>query len=863
MVGQSVPLLFGLSTIVLVSVLAWLHAARLASAKRRHQEALDALSSSEERTRLIVEGALDAVVTIDSAGSITGWNTHAEATFGWTCEEVLGRELSTTIIPPRHAEAHHLGLRRFLDTGLSRVLNRRVELSAVDRSGREFPVEIAITPIRTSNGIGFCAFLRDITRRLEATAALHESEQRFRSLAESLPHLVWTCRPDGWCDFLSRQWVEYTGRPEAEQLGYGWADYLHPEDRERAQREWAAISRSGENYDIEFRIRRHDGAYRWFKTRAIPMRDAAGDVVKWFGSNTDVHDYKVSQQELRTQVERLHLLDRSTRAIGERRDLREIFADVLGSLETGLAVDFACTCTYDAAGRALTVYETGAASRTLVAALPAGTRIDIDAEGLAGSVSGQVVYEPDLTGSRAPSLRRLHAAGLTAMVLAPLAVESRLFGVLVAARRAAASFSSPECEFLRQLAEHLGLAAQQSELYNSLQAAYDDLQRTQQAILQQERLRALGQMSSGIAHDINNALSPAALYLQSMLEQEQGLSASARANLQIVERSIASVAETIGRLREFYREREPQQAQEAVDPNRALQQAAELTRARWHDMPQQRGIVIELVTDLAPGLPSIVGTASELRDAVTNLILNAVDAMPAGGKLTLQSRLLPGGTGSDAADGAGLVEISVRDSGIGMSAEARSRCLEPFYTTKGERGTGLGLAVVYGMLERHGARIEIDSEPGRGTVMRLLFPVSRTTAPASSVAPATTLRALRLLLVDDDPILLRSLQEILQSDGHEVVAATGGQAGIDALRATETGGKGFSAVITDLGMPHVDGRKVAAAAKSLSHPPPVVMLTGWGQRLIDDGDIPPHVDRVLGKPPRLAQLRAVLAELVG
>jgi PAS domain S-box-containing protein len=248
-----------LSMTLVFGALIWVHAARLEHSRRLRQEALDALSSGEERLRLIIEGALDAVVTIDRDGHITGWNSVAESAFGWSRDEALGRELGELIVPPRYVAAHRAGLRRFLETSESRVLNRRVELSAMHRSGREFPIEIAITPLRTSEGIAFCAFVRDITRRREVHAALEASEARFRTLAESLPNLVWTCRSDGWCDFLSRQWVEYTGRPESEQLGSGWAEQLHAADRDRVQALWASAVGRGERFDTEFRIRRYDG----------------------------------------------------------------------------------------------------------------------------------------------------------------------------------------------------------------------------------------------------------------------------------------------------------------------------------------------------------------------------------------------------------------------------------------------------------------------------------------------------------------------------------------------------------------------------------------------------------------------------
>jgi CheY-like chemotaxis protein len=199
-----------------------------------------------------------------------------------------------------------------------------------------------------------------------------------------------------------------------------------------------------------------------------------------------------------------------------------------------------------------------------------------------------------------------------------------------------------------------------------------------------------------------------------------------------------------------------------------------------------------------------------------------------------------------------------------MDEETRRRCLEPFYTTKGERGTGLGLAMVYGMIQRHSAELEIDSELGKGTTMRLIFTLSLPDTSASGLVPVFVppQSPLRILLVDDDPILLQSLRDTLQSDGHAITAASGGQAGIDAFAAAALStGTQFDVVVTDLGMPYVDGRKVAASVRALSPTVPIVMLTGWGQRLVADDEVPPHVDRVLNKPPRLADLRAILAEL--
>jgi PAS domain S-box-containing protein len=560
------------------------------------------------------------------------------------------------------------------------------------------------------------------------------------------------------------------------------------------------------------------------------------------------------QSKLETQLGRLRLLDGITRAIAERLDLPSILQVVVGSLEEHLPIDFACVCFYDAASSMLTVTRVGARSASLAAELELTeqAQIGVGQNGLARCVSGQLVYEPDVADSASPFPQRLAQRGLRSFVAAPLPVESRVVGVLIVARREAASFSSLDCEFLRQLGEHVALAVNQAQLNDSLQRAYDDLRQSQESVLQQERLRALGAMASGVAHDINNAISPVALYTEALLEYEDGLSERARNQLTIIKNSIDGVAQTVARLREFYRPQETQTTLTPINLNQTVQRVLALTRARWSDIPQKSGSVIHLETDLAADLPQISGAENEIRNGLTNLIFNAVDSMPEGGSLKVATSAAHGN-----------VCIEVRDSGIGMDEETRRRCLEPFFTTKGELGTGLGLPMVYGMVQRHDGKLEIDSERGRGTTVRMLLPI-RATADAAEMSegveqPVLPAANLRILIVDDDPMLLRSLKEVLESEGHSVTAADGGRAGIEAFERACANGHAFAAVITDLGMPHVDGRKVAAAVRKAVPDVAVIMLTGWGQRLLAENDIPPHVDRVLSKPPKLAELRAALA----
>ena len=396
-----------------------------------------------------------------------------------------------------------------------------------------------------------------------------------------------------------------------------------------------------------------------------------------------------------------------------------------------------------------------------------------------------------------------------------------------------------------------------------LQRAYDDLRQTQQTILQQERLRALGQMASGIAHDINNAISPASIYVETLLEKEPNLSKRARDYLTTTQRAIDDVAQTVSRLREFSRQREPQLILAPVNLNELVGQVVDLTRARWSDMQQQRGGSIEVKTELAEPLPLILGVESEIREAMINLIFNAVDAVADGGRISIRTRLFSPVLLSGTPGAVARVGVEVADSGIGMDDETRRRCLEPFFSTKGERGTGLGLAMVYGTMQRHNGDIEIDSTPGQGTTVRLLFPRPTVASelPFPLDTPPFVPRPLRLLLVDDDVVLLKSLADSLRSDGHEVVVAGGGREGIDAFLAGLAAGQPFAAVITDLGMPEVDGRKVAAAVKSAAPGTPVFVLTGWGRQLGAEVSMPSQVDRVLGKPPKLRELREALSSV--
>lgn len=566
-----------------------------------------------------------------------------------------------------------------------------------------------------------------------------------------------------------------------------------------------------------------------------------------------------AQGILQSQLQRLKLLQRITHAVGERQNLRSIYAVVVGTLEEHFSVELCCLCSYAAAEHELTVLSVSAKDGLSMEGLGLTEHavVPVNDTGLSRCIGGEMVYEPDLGRSQVPLMQALAEAGQYSLVAVPLEEAGSLFGVLICVREQANGFSSGECEFLRQLSEHVALAAHQAQLHDALRVAYEDLRQSQATALQQERLRALGQMASGIAHDINNAISPVTLYTESLLEDEPNLSLAARRHVEIIRRAVSDVAETVTRLHEFSRQRKGSTTLHPVDLNELARQVVGLTHARWSDMAQQRGVVIDMRAELDPELPIIMGIESELRDALVNLIFNAVDAMPDGGPLTVRTIFVhePARHGRPPVR---LVGLEVSDGGVGMDEDTQRRCMEPFFTTKGERGTGLGLAMVYGTMQRHGSGIKIDSALGKGTSFRFSFPVPSAHAVEVARAGQMEVPALDILVVDDDPLVSRAVRETFEKDGHRVSIADGGRAAIDAFISAQERGNPFRVVVTDLGMPHVDGHQVSQAVKTADNNAIVILLTGWGQRLLTEGGTPDNVDYVLPKPPTRNSLRTAL-----
>jgi signal transduction histidine kinase/DNA-binding response OmpR family regulator len=570
---------------------------------------------------------------------------------------------------------------------------------------------------------------------------------------------------------------------------------------------------------------------------------------------------KRAERDLHQQLTRISLLNQITHAISERIDLESILTVVLGRLEVHLPIDYGAVYLYNSQPatlcQAAARLKSPAPAPTGFAAEP--TPLPLADTGLEACAKGELLYEPDLVGTRTPLLKNLSEIKMGSAAVVPMMVERNLFGVLIAARSRTNGFSIGECEFLRTLCAHVALAAHQARLHTQLQSAYDELRQTQHAVMRHERLRALGQLASGIAHDINNTLSPISGYAELLLAHEKNLSETGRRYLHHIKTASDDVAHIVTRMLDFYRKREEHQPLLPVKLNQLSQQVIELTRPRWRDISQRRGISVDVKLDFDASLPEVIGTESELREALTNLVFNAVDAMPEGGVITVRSRVCSWAPGRGPLKTPTHVALEISDSGTGMDEDTRKRCFEPFFSTKGQRGTGLGLAMVYGVMQRHDGAIEVESEPGKGATFRLVFPVRQAPRTESVVPPAAAepLPPLRILFVDDEPLLRELVKEILEQDGHLVEVADGGQSGLDAFRAANLRAEAFDVVVTDLGMPRLDGRQLAQILKSESPATPIILMTGWGT-LIKGEDLPAQIDGMLNKPPRIGELQEVL-----
>ncbi len=386
-----------------------------------------------------------------------------------------------------------------------------------------------------------------------------------------------------------------------------------------------------------------------------------------------------------------------------------------------------------------------------------------------------------------------------------------------------------------------------AERTQELEEALAELKTTQRQIVQQERLRAFGEMASGIAHDFNNALMCIIGYSEILLEDPAQVADSATVleYLKFINTAGRDASQVVGRLREFYRPREEGDVFYVLDLNKLLEEVVALTQPKWRDQALAGGRRIDIQLDLEK-IPPIAGNPSELREVATNLIFNAVDAMPESGTVTLRT-----------VDGGDHVIFQVQDTGSGMTDETRTRCLEPFYSTKGEKGTGLGLAMVFGIIKRHDGIINIESQLGVGTIFSIQIPATNRQIDDEQMNSARPDRLLHVLVVDDDARSRHVLEKYFAADGH-VVNSTADAA--SALALLE--GMMFDILVTDYAMPGLNGLQLSERLREFRPHLPIILVSGFADTNLPECFRDDLLSVCLKKPVRNEDLRAAVKKIL-
>jgi CheY-like chemotaxis protein len=352
-------------------------------------------------------------------------------------------------------------------------------------------------------------------------------------------------------------------------------------------------------------------------------------------------------------------------------------------------------------------------------------------------------------------------------------------------------------------------------------------------------------MASGIAHDFNNALC-SVLGFSELLLAEPGIlddREKALSYLELVRAGAADAASVVRRLREFYRPAGDGNERQRLNLPRIVETAISLTRPRWCNQALASGRIVKVHSELV-AVADVWGEEAAVRESMTNLILNAADAIPGDGTISVRVRR----------DG-GWALLEVADDGRGMSEEVRRRCLEPFFSTKGEEGSGLGMSMVYGVVQRHGGQLDVASTPGRGTTVTVRLPIGPPQRAAATGAPALpTATGKRVLVVDDEAMVGKVVSKSLALDGHRPQAVASGAEALELL-----GGQPFDLLIADRAMPGMTGDELVAKVASRHPEVGIVLLSGFGDLMLAAGEEPPGVDVVVGKPIGLPALRDAVA----
>lgn len=428
------------------------------------------------------------------------------------------------------------------------------------------------------------------------------------------------------------------------------------------------------------------------------------------------------------------------------------------------------------------------------------------------------------------------------LISAPLIWSGEVLGVITLRNNTGKEFVQEDLEILTIFARHAADAIENAKLYEKLEKAYEDLSATQERLIMAEKLKALGEMAGGVAHDFNNILATVLGRTQLLLKKID--SPDMNKELAVIESAALEGRRTVRRLQDFTHVSSRSQFTN-IDLNEIVSEAVENTRPSWKATALREGITINLHQNLRQ-IGQIEGSYSELKEAISNVILNSAEALPEGGNIWVET----GEIGDK-------IYVRITDDGIGMDEESKNKMFFPFFTTKEWKGSGMGMAVAYGILFRHQAEISVESEPGKGTEFIFKFsPAREIKQERVSSNLENEISPLKILIVDDDASLLEVVEDMAEYLGHECRMANGGAIALGML-ANER----YDLVITDLGMPEVNGWEVARYCREKHPGMPVILISGWGAQ-IDHEDAMHKVDAVVSKPFRLDEFEKAIKMVI-
>jgi GAF domain-containing protein/CheY-like chemotaxis protein len=579
-----------------------------------------------------------------------------------------------------------------------------------------------------------------------------------------------------------------------------------------------------------------------FNQQDVAVLETIADLLASAIKNTQLYN------DARRKAWRLELVDQINRAISSTLDLKGIFHIVSRELSQLVEYDRISLCFWHPHLRLFKMETSFCSTENLTSRI--SSSIPADETNMYEVIGTRKPFYREklaLDCNPIPEERLLYTEGVRSYVLIPIRDNENVTAVLSLESSKERSFREEQIQLLNSISDHLSVALQNAKLFSDLEEAYQNLKSTQSHMIQIERFRALGEMASGVVHDFNNILASilgrVQLLLLKLKKGEKTVSTETEASLQVIEKSVMDGAKILSRIREFVKE-SSDKTHSPVNLNTLIQDSLEMTGAYWKDEALLAGIHIEIKKELnSTGM--VRGDATELREVLTNLLLNAGDAMPQGGVLTLI-------TNEDKEH----IYLTVKDTGGGMTEEVKNKIFVPFYTTKGERGTGLGLSLAYGIITNHQGEITVESQPGKGSVFTVKLPrCDRVEDKETNSSPERG--DAHILVIEDERNIREVLEEILSSAGYMVSQAENGEEGIHLFNTRK-----IDLVITDLGMPGMSGWEVADKIKELNPKTPVILSTGWGVKIDRSAKSRDNVDLLINKPFNMQQILSHIGELL-